>query len=449
MSRDLFGHPRGLTTLFATEMWERFTYYGMRALFIYYLTMEVLPPGHVEHVLFYPQMKTFYGWMSGPLNIQQLSSLIYGTYTGLVYATPLVGGWIADRYFGQRRTVIVGIVLMGAGQFMMTSEALLFPSLLLMIVGSGFFKTNTSAQVGMLYPTGDARRDRAYSIYYVGTNLGAFLSPLVAGTLGEVYGWRYGFAVAGVGMVFALVIYLWGWRTLPAEHRAEIQKLDRRPLTRAEWKSVGALVLLVVPVTLWWACYEQQGNTIALWASENTNRTLIPGLIAWQIPATWFQAINSLMIFAFTPFLVTLWARQAKKNREPNSMTKMVYGSFLQTASCLVLAFAAWYTGGVQASWWWSVAFFVLVTLGELYLSPISLSLYSKVAPLQIASLMMAVNFVPNFLGGGFLQGYLGTYWTVMSKPAFFVMIAAVSAAAGLIIWAMERPLRPLLQEHP
>jgi proton-dependent oligopeptide transporter, POT family len=449
MSRDLFGHPRGLTTLFATEMWERFTYYGMRALFIYYLTIEVLLPGHVEHVIFYPQMKTFYEWMSGPLNIQQLSSLIYGTYTGLVYATPLVGGWIADRYFGQRRTVIIGIVLMGAGQFMMTSEALLFPSLLLMIVGSGFFKTNTSAQVGMLYPTGDARRDRAYSIYYVGTNLGAFLSPLVAGTLGEVYGWRYGFAVAGVGMVFALVIYLWGWRTLPAEHRAEIQKLDRRPLTRAEWKSVGALVLLVVPVTLWWACYEQQGNTIALWASENTNRTLIPGLIAWQIPATWFQAINSLMIFAFTPFLVTLWARQAKKNREPNSMTKMVYGSFLQTASCLVLAFAAWYTGGVQASWWWSVAFFVLVTLGELYLSPISLSLYSKVAPLQIASLMMAVNFVPNFLGGGFLQGYLGTYWTVMSKPAFFVMIAAVSAAAGLIIWAMERPLRPLLQEHP
>jgi len=151
MSRDLFGHPRGLTTLFGTEMWERFTYYGMRALFIYYLTMEVLLPGHVEHVLFYPQMKAFYEWMSGPLNVQQLSSLIYGTYTGFVFATPLLGGWIADNYLGQRKTVVIGILLMGAGQFMLASEALLFPSLLLIIFGTGFLKTNTTTQVGMLY----------------------------------------------------------------------------------------------------------------------------------------------------------------------------------------------------------------------------------------------------------------------------------------------------------
>jgi len=447
MSRDLFGHPRGLTTLFGTEMWERFTYYGMRALFIYYLTMEVLLPGHVEHVLFYPQVKAFYEWMSGPLNVQQLSSLIYGAYTGLVYATPLLGGWIADNYLGQRKTVIIGILLMGTGQFMMTSEALLFPSLLLMIFGTGFFKTNTTTQVGMLYAAGDSRRDRAYSVFYVGTNLGAFLSPLIAGTLGEAYGWRYGFAIAGLGMVAALINYLYGWRSLPAEHRMEAHKQERKPLTGAEWKSVGALILLVVPVTLWWACYEQQGNTIALWAMDNTDRTLIPGLVSWQIPATWFQSFNPLMIFSFTPFLIALWAAQANKNREPNSMTKMVYGSFLQTASCLVLAFAAWYTGGVKTSWLWSVLYFALVTLGELYLSPISLSLYSKVAPLKIASLMMAVNFLPNFLGGGLLQGYLGTYWTAMSKSTFFLMIAGISAIAGLIIWAMERPLRPLLEE--
>jgi len=447
MSRDFFGHPRGLTTLASTEMWERFTYYGMRALLIYYLTMEVLLPGHVEHVLFYPQVKAFYEWMSGPLNVQQLSSLIYGTYTGLVYATPLLGGWIADYHLGQRKTVIIGILLMGIGQFMMASEALLFPSLLLMIFGTGFFKTNTTTQVGMLYAPGDSRRDRAYSVFYVGTNLGAFLSPLIAGTVGEAYGWRYGFVIAGLGMVVALVNYLYGWRGLPAEHRVEAHKQERKPLTRAEWKSVGALILLVVPVTLWWACYEQQGNTMALWAMDNTDRTLIPGLVSWQMPATWFQSFNPLMIFSFTPFLIALWTAQAKKNGEPNSMTKMVYGSFLQTASCLVLAFAAWYTGGAKASWLWLVLYSALVTLGELYLSPISLSLYSKVAPLKIASLMMAVNFLPNFLGGGLLQGYLGTYWTVLSKPAFFVMLAGVSAIAGLIIWAMERPLRPLLEE--
>jgi len=284
MSRDFFGHPRGLTTLAATEMWERFTYYGMRALLIYYLTMEVLLPGHVDQVLFYPQIKAFYESMSGPLNVQQLSSLIYGTYTGLVYATPLLGGWIADYHLGQRKTVIIGILLMGTGQFMMTSHALLFPSLLLMIFGTGFFKTNTTTQVGMLYASGDSRRDRAYSVFYVGTNLGAFLSPLIAGTLGEIYGWRYGFAIAGLGMVAALVNYLYGWRGLPAEHRVEAHKQERKPLTRAEWKSVAALILLVAPVTLWWACYEQQGNTMALWAMDNTDRTLIPGLVNWQMP---------------------------------------------------------------------------------------------------------------------------------------------------------------------
>jgi POT family proton-dependent oligopeptide transporter len=336
---------------------------------------------------------------------------------------------------------------MGVGQFMLTSEALLFPSLLLIIFGTGFLKTNTSAQVGMLYAAGDSRRDRAYSIFYVGINVGGAIGPLIIGFLGETYGWRWGFAAAGVGMVAALVNYIYGWRSLPAERRVESHKSAHKPLTHAEWKSVGALILLVIPVTLWWACYEQQGNTIALWAMDNTNRALIPGVIDWQIPATWFQSINSVMILVFTALLVPFWAWQAKRHQEPNSMTKMVYGSFLQTLSYLVLALAAWYTGGVKASWLWSVLFFAFVTLGELYLSPISLSLYSKVAPLKIASLMMAVNFLPNFLGGGLLQGYLGTYWTTMSKPTFFVMIAAISAIAGLIIWAMERPLRPLLQE--
>lgn len=447
MSRDLFGHPRGLSTLFGTEMWERFTYYGMRAILIYYLTMEVLLPGHAEHVLFYPQMKAFYEWMSGPLNVQQVSSLIYGTYTGLVFATPLLGGWIADNFLGQRKTVIIGILLMGVGQFMLASEALLFPSLLLIIFGTGFLKTNTSAQVGMLYAAGDARRDRAYSIFYIGINVGGALGPLIVGYLGETYSWRWGFVAAGVGMVAALINYAYGWRSLPAERMAESHKQKQKPLTRAEWKSVGALILLVIPVTLWWACYEQQGNTIALWAMDNTDRRLIPGLLNWEIPATWFQSINSVMIMVFTLFLVPFWAYQARKHQEPNSMTKMVYGSFLQTFSCLILAFAAWYTGGVKANWLWTIPYFTFVTLGELYLSPVSLSLYSKVAPLKIASLMMAVNFLPNFLGGGLLQGYLGTYWTAMSKSAFFLMIAAISAIAGLIIWVMERPLRPLLQE--
>src|ERR1700753_834483 len=210
---DLFGHPRGLTFLFGTEMWERFSYYGMRALLVVYLTKYLLLPGHVEQVLFYPQVKGFFEMLFGPLGPQPLSSLIYGTYTGLIYATPLLGGWFADNVLGQRKTAMIGIVAMAFGHFMMASEALLFPALLLLIFGGGFFKTNTSAQVGMLYASGDNRRDTAYSVFYVGVNLGAFLSPLVCGTLGEDVGWGYGFGSAGVGMMVALAVYVIGWKT--------------------------------------------------------------------------------------------------------------------------------------------------------------------------------------------------------------------------------------------
>ena len=183
--KALFGHPRGLTVLFGTEMWERFSYYGMRALLVLYLTKYLLLPGHVEHVLFYPQVKAFFEMLAGPLTPQPLSSLIYGSYTGLIYATPLLGGWMADNVLGQRKAAMIGILMMAAGHFMMASETMLFPALTLLIFGGGFFKINTTAQVGMLYAPGDGRRDRAYSVFYVGVNLGAFIAPLVCGTLGE------------------------------------------------------------------------------------------------------------------------------------------------------------------------------------------------------------------------------------------------------------------------
>jgi POT family proton-dependent oligopeptide transporter len=444
-----FGHPRGLTFLFATEMWERFSYYGMRALLVLYLTKYLLLSGHVEHVLFYSQVKSFYEMLSGhALSPQPLSSLIYGTYTGLIYATPWLGGWVADKLLGQRKTAMIGIVAMAFGHFMMASEALLFPALTLLIFGGGFFKTNTSAQVGMLYVPGDDRRDRAYSVYYVGTNLGAFIAPLVAGTLGEEVGWQYGFGAAGVGMVVALATYIWGWKYLPAEGlKQRTQNAPRQPLNKSEWMSVWALVLLVIPLTLWWACYEQQGNIIALFADANTDRRLIPGLIDWQIPVTWFQAFNPFMIFAFTPFLITLWTRQAQKLKEPDSMYKIVIGCVLLALSFVLIAAAAWHGGTGKISWLWLLVYFALITTGEIYLSPISMSLYSKVAPARIVSLMFAVNFAPNFLGGGFMQGWLGTFWDTMSHPIFFLMIAGIGLLSAIMVWAMEKPLRPYLRK--
>jgi POT family proton-dependent oligopeptide transporter len=366
----------------------------------------------------------------------------------LIYATPLLGGWVADRFIGQRNTVIIGIVAMAFGHFMMASEALLFPALTLLIFGGGFFKTNTTAQVGMLYGTGDARRDRAYSVFYVGTNLGAFIAPLVAGTLGEKVGWHYGFGAAGVGMLIALVVYIAGWKHLPAEGlKTRVTTAPRRKLNREEWKSVGALILLVVPLSLWWASYEQQGNIIALFADANTDRRLIPGLIDWQIPVTWFQAFNPFIIFAFTPFILSLWARQARTLKEPDSMYKIVIGCVLLALSYVLIAAVAWQSGGAKVSWLWLLAFFIVITTGEIYLSPISQSLYSKVAPLRITSIMMAVNFAPNFLGGGFLQGWLGTFWEDMSHPQFFLIIAGIGLLAGLMIWVLEKPLRTALQK--
>ena len=441
------GHPRGLTVLFGTEMWERFSYYGMRALLVLYLVKYLLLPGHVEHVWLYPQIKTFYEGMFGTLSTQQFSSWIYGTYTGLIYASPLLGGWIADNYLGQRKTAIIGIVGMAFGHFMMAFEGLLFPALTILIIACGFFKTNTTSQVGMLYAPGDARRDRAYSIYYVGTNVGAFIAPLVCGTLGELVGWHYGFGAAGIGMLIALAIYLAGWNTLPADGLKQKTVHEKKPLNREEWKSVLALIATVLPLSLWWACYEQQGNIIALFADANTDRRLIPGLIDWQIPVTWFQAFNPFMIFAFTPFLLSLWTRQARDLKEPNSMYKIVLGCGLQALSYVLIAWAAWSGGTGVISWLWLAAYFALVTLGEIYLSPIAQSLYSKVSPLRIVSLMMAVQFIPNFIGGGFLQGYLGTWWEGMSHYSFFLVIAAISLVAGVMILLLERPLRPYLQK--
>ncbi|MSP95591.1 MAG: MFS transporter, partial [Alphaproteobacteria bacterium] len=213
--REFLGHPAGLTVLFGTEMWERFSYYGMRALLILYLTQYLLLPGHVENVWGYEGIKGFFESFAGPLDVQPLSSLIYGFYTGLIYFTPLPGGWLADRVLGQRRVVLIGIALMGFGHFMMAFEALLFPALFLLVVGGGLFKTNTTAQVGTLYAPGDPRRDRAYSIFYVGVNIGAFIAPLIIGTLGETIGWHYGFGAAGIGMLIALAIYLIGFNQLP------------------------------------------------------------------------------------------------------------------------------------------------------------------------------------------------------------------------------------------
>jgi POT family proton-dependent oligopeptide transporter len=447
-SDDLFGHPRALSFLFTTEMWERFSYYGMRALLVLYMVKYLLQPENADNVIGLGLLKGFYESMFGPLGPQPLSSHIYGLYTGLVYLTPVFGGILADRLLGQHRTILLGATLMAIGHFMMAFESLFLLALTVLILGNGAFKPNMSAQVGSLYAPGDPRRDRAYSIFYVGINVGAFLSPLICGTLGEELGWHYGFSAAGVGMTLGLVIYLFAIPHLPPDelHKAIAEGMHDKPLDRDEWRSILALVALFVPTTLFWATYEQQGNTIALWADDYTNRSI--DLIVWrgEIPVTWFQAFNPFMIFAFTPFIIALWAWQSKNGREPSSVAKMSLGCFGVALAYLIMVAAAWQAAGDEASWVWLFAYFVVLTIGELYLSPISLSLVSKVSPARMVSMLMGLWLATSFTGN-FMAGWLGSFWSSMDKTMFFLMLAGISMIAGAIILAFDRPLRSVIKE--
>jgi POT family proton-dependent oligopeptide transporter len=443
---ELFGHPRGLTYLFTTEMWERFSYYGMKALLVLYMVKYLLHPERAQTVIGFASLKSGLEFLFGPLDIQPLSSHIYGLYTGLVYLTPVLGGYLADRLLGQRRMVVIGASLMAIGHFMMAFESLFLLALLVLIFGNGAFKPNISTQVGTLYAPGDPRRDRAFSIFYVGINLGAFLAPLICGTLGEEIGWHYGFGAAGIGMTLGLAIYLYASRTLPPDVRSHVlAEGPAQPFGRDEWRAMGALLLLALPVMFFWATYEQQGNTIALWADGHTDRTI--NLLFWsgQIPVTWFQAFNPFMIFAFTPFVLALWKRQAATGREPSTVAKMALGCFGVALAYLVMVGAALSAGGGKASWLWLFNYFVVITIGELYLSPVSLSLVTKVAPARAVSMMMGVWLATSFTGN-FLAGYLGSFWSSMEKSSFFLMIAVIAALAGLVILAFVRPLKPMLR---
>ena len=456
---EFLGHPRGLSVLFATEMWERFSYYGMRALLVLYMVKYVLAPDTAGQVIGLAALKRALEAVLGPLDIQPLASNIYGLYTGLVYLTPVFGGIVADRVLGHRRTVIIGASLMALGHFMMAFEQLLLFALLVLILGNGAFKPNTSSQVGELYPPGDPRRDRAYSIFYVGINIGAFLAPLVCGTLGERVGWHYGFGAAGVSMLIGLATYLAGSSHLPPdplpikEARPTAEPPPYPPpqagegrvgVDREERRAMIALFILFIPTSLFWAAYEQQGNTIALWADDYTDRTINLWFWTAEIPTTWFQSFNPFMIFAFTPLVVALWARQAARGREPSTVIKMALGCAGCGAAYLIMAGAAFFAGAGKASWLWLFAFSVVVTTAELYLSPIGLSLVSKVAPVRYLSMMMGVWLATSFIGN-IVAGYLGSFWSGMAKANFFLMIAAVAIAAGAVIGAFDRPLRTAL----
>jgi proton-dependent oligopeptide transporter, POT family len=450
--KNLFGHPIGLSYLFCTEAAERFSYYGMRAILVLTLVNYLLQHPAVDGLWGYQTMKhIFESLYNGglPLAAQPLSSLIYGHYTAFVYLTPLLGGAIADRWLGQRHSVIIGALVMALGEFTLMLPQSFLLGLLFLILGNGFFKPNISTQVGNLYKPGDSRIDRAYSIFYVGINVGATLSPLICGTLGEDYGYHWGYCAAGVGMLLGLGIYLFALRTLPPDRAARLKTKTevKKPLTHDDWKAIVALLLLLIPGSLFWSVYEQQGNTISLFAQDMTDRRLIPGLIDWQIPTTWFQAFNPAMIVLFTPLIIGFWAWQSKRKTEPSVLTKMAMGNFMLGASYIIMAAAVYLNGSGQVSWLWLFFFFAVITTGELYFSPIGLSLTARVAPGQVLSTMMGFWLMTSFFGN-LLQGYIGSFFSRMDKVSFFLLCAAIGALAGVVFWLFNFPLKQILHKE-
>jgi POT family proton-dependent oligopeptide transporter len=439
--KSLFGHPLGLFVLFFTEMWERFSFYGMRALLVLYMTQHLIQSAQTGDTVFgFKHLQQGLEVLFGPLSNQALASQIYGLYTGFVYFTPFFGGILADRLIGQRKAVLLGGVLMAIGHFLMASESFFLVALLFLILGSGCFKPNISTQVGSLYAIDDPRRDGAFTIFYMGINLGAFFSPLVCGTLGQFYGWHIGFAAAGVGMLIGLVIYLCGQKYLPnSDSRLKQQiAIETTPLTGKEWQAIAGLVVLAVLNIVFWAVYEQQGNTLQLFAEHNTDRHIF----GWEIPSTWFQSLNPLFIFLLAPLLDKLSAILANRNADPSTISKMALGASLLGASFLVLVVAAGDMGHAdKINFLWLVGCALIYTLGELYLSPIGLSLVSKISPPRLIGMLMGMWFLSSFFGN-YLSGYIGSFYEKMPLTQYFMLLAGLGLATGLAIFSLKGPLK-------
>ena len=478
-----FGHPRGLSTLFFTEMWERFSYYGMRALLILFMTASVADGG--------------LGFDTA------VAGAIYGLYTSMVYMTTLPGGWVADRLIGQRRAVLYGGITIAAGHFSMAfpSLATFYLGLFLIVIGTGLLKGNVSVIVGQLYAPADTRRDAGFSVFYMGINLGAFVAPFICGYLGQRVDWHLGFAAAGIGMVIGLIQYVLGGKYLgdagmhPTRSPGETGELKRRTAwiaalllvglvafgasaytgalpvsatqvadaagylllaicivffgwlfasgawTPDERKRLYVIGVLFIAAALFWSLFEQAGSTLNLFADRDT-RTSILG---WSFPSSWFQSMNSFFVWSLAPVFAWLWLSLGR--HEPSTPVKFSLGLIFVAAGFAVLVVGAQLAaGGVQVSPMWLTVVYLLHTAGELCLSPVGLSAMTKLAPARIAGLMMGVWFLATSVGN-FIAGRLAGFYEAMPLPSLFGSIAAFGIAAGLLLVLLTRPIKRLMGE--
>ncbi|KPZ69877.1 MULTISPECIES: peptide MFS transporter [Shewanella] len=447
----MLGHPKGLFLLFTTELWERFSYYAMRAILVLYLVDKVQSDG--GHGL---------GWT------QADAISLYGTFTGLVYLTPLIGGWLADNYLGQRKAIMIGGALMAAGQFTLAfphswapgaETTIFYIGLFTLIIGNGLFKPNISTMVGDLYEEGDHRRDGAFTIFYMGINVGAFLSGIIVGSVVAAYdgNFQMGFLCAGIGMVLSLIIqFVFAQKLLGDIGRYPAAKLEKEkqkekgdvrkePLTKVERDRIKVIMVMGLFTIIFWAGFEQAGGLMNLFTNDFTDRMIG----SWEVPTTWFQSLNAMFIVIFAPVIASIWVRLGKN--EPNSPVKFALGLVLLGIGFLFMIGAVLEMGGdanAKSSMWWLVGAYFFHTMGELCLSPIGLSMVTKLAPLRIASLMMGAWFlfvaIANKVGGivGSFIGHGGEKEEQLANAmAIFAGIAITSAVSGIILYFMADKL--------
>lgn len=431
-----FGHPRGLAYLAFTETWERFSYYGMTSLVTLYMVQQLFLPGHVEAVAGLATLRRLFEW-DGPITDTAFAALIYGWYGGLVYLTPILGGWIADRWLGTKATVVLGALLMCGGHLAMAFDRTFLLALLLLICGSGCLKGNISAQVGELYPeAAESLRTQGYTIFSAGINVGAVLGPLTCGTLAAIWGWHAGFGAAAALMLLALVIYLAGQRHLPGGH-AQVEKDGLPAMTRDE-RGRTWLLIVVAALTLFPnIAYPVIWSIGVLWVDQHVSLWTPLG----TVPASWFNSVDAFASIVFVPPLVALWRWQAARGREPGDVAKIGWGSLITGLSALLLVAGAMLTpAGGRTGVGWALAGFTGMGIGFLWYWPVLLALISQSAPRQVQSTLMGGVFL-SFFAGSVGAGWLGSFYDKLSPAAFWTADAAVALAGALVVLAIGGPL--------
>lgn len=437
--RSFFGEPRGLAFLSFTEAWERFSYYGMTALLVLYMTQQLLLAGHVENIVGFPAFRAGLESVFGPMTTLALASQIMGLYTGFVYFTPVIGGWIADRIIGRRAAVVIGAVMMSAGHLAMAFDQSFLLALLLLISGCGLLKGNISTQVGELYREEDGEgRTRGFAIFSMAINVGAFVGPLLCGLLAQLYGWHAGFGLAAALMLIGLFTYLAGLKHLAPPQRAAPQQAAAEK-SEGEWRIVAALIVAAGITIFQTIGYYQNTNLGLIWIDAKVDLDFF----GFHIPVSWFNSIDPLASIVGVPFLIALWKWQDAHGGEPDDLTKIGLGAWMTAGANALLAIAAFAMPRVPAII--PILYDVILGIAFLYYWPVLLALVSRTAPANVKATLMGAVFLSLFVGN-FIIGWIGGLYEHMTPVMFWAMHAGISAIGGVLALVLAAPLKRALR---